>query len=82
MAETDAEKLNVAETSVRAADEASASAQVDHLGRLPSQLPWAEMMRAHRDRLQEEAGAAGAAAASSSSAAGPSSGAGRATPGP
>jgi AcrR family transcriptional regulator len=68
-----AERLNVAEASVRAADAASESGQVDHRGRLPSQQSWAEVMRATRDRLREEAGAAGAAGPSSSSAAGPSS---------
>lgn len=63
MAKTAAERLNVAEASLRAASEAERSEE-----------SWAEEMRARRDRLRGEAGAAGAAGPSSSlSAAGSSS---------
>jgi hypothetical protein len=64
MAETDAQRLDVAETAMRAASEAERSEE-----------SWAEVMKVRRDRLRGEAGAAGAAGAagpSSSSDAGPS----------
>ena len=68
MAETAAERLNVAEASVMAA-----KYTYERSGQVESQKPWAQAMRERRDRLREEAGAAGAAGPSSSSAAGPSS---------